>query len=276
MVIVENKEEKPRKKRSKIKHQIISRVLGNVEIAPKTDKAEETIPVAPVVKVVENSSEVNVKEKSEKVVEKELKTILENQSQISEKQSENIATIEKEQKIYLKKPLNENSEVNEIISKPKVSNKNLQTLSGLETGEQVVGKIIKGLEEDLETLKNPPINNESDEVKAAWRKVKYRIYKYRFTDHTQMKLFKEKFPKKAITEAQAKHIFDFWENNYAEFYPNMARSDYQRKQWKEEIKKVLNIIPTPEVGQFNRTTGGQVFIIDTNTENGDSGWVAAQ
>ncbi|VEU61882.1 Uncharacterised protein [Mesomycoplasma dispar] len=196
MVIVENKEEKPRKKRSKIKHQIISRVLGNVEIAPKTDKAEETIPVATVVKVVENSPEVNVKEKSEKVVEKELKTILENQSQISEKQSENIATIEKEQKIYLKKPLNENSEVNEIISKPKVSNKNLQTLSGLETGEQVVGKIIKGLEEDLETLKNPPINNESDEVKAAWRKVKYRIYKYRFTNHTQMKLFKEKFQKK--------------------------------------------------------------------------------
>ncbi|MBG0730715.1 hypothetical protein IM807_01230 [Mycoplasma sp. 'Moose RK'] len=100
-----------------------------------------------------------------------------------------------------------------------------------------------------------------------WKAAKKRLYEYRFTSNNQMAMFKEKFPKNPITEKQAGYLYDFWENNYAHFYPSMARSSTSRKNWRNELQKILNIVKDPEVGAFNRVSGGHVFIFDPKTNN---------
>ncbi|UVO16325.1 hypothetical protein KW545_02805 [Mesomycoplasma ovipneumoniae] len=108
-----------------------------------------------------------------------------------------------------------------------------------------------------------------------YSQAKKRLYKYIFKTKDQMRIFKERFPKKPLTEEEARFLFDFWENNYAHFNPRLAKSKKTRENWRKELQKVLTIIKTPEIGAFNRTTGGHVFIIDeTNINSGK--WVEAQ
>ncbi|WP_258824880.1 hypothetical protein [Mesomycoplasma ovipneumoniae] len=137
--------------------------------------------------------------------------------------------------------------------------------------EREVDEIIKNLENDLKILAQPSKYQDPQNYSQA----KKRLYKYIFKTKDQMRIFKERFPKKPLTEEEARFLFDFWENNYAHFNPRLAKSKKTRENWRKELQKVLTIIKTPEIGAFNRTTGGHVFIIDeTNINSGK--WVEAQ
>ncbi|MDW2913543.1 hypothetical protein R7X12_02230 [Mesomycoplasma ovipneumoniae] len=137
--------------------------------------------------------------------------------------------------------------------------------------EREVDEIIKNLEEDLKILAHPSKFQNQQNYSQA----KKRLYKYIFKTNDQMRIFKERFPKKPITEEEARFLFGFWENNYANFYPQLAKSKKIRENWKKELQKVLTIIKTPKTGSFNRTTGAHVFIFDKNNINNDQ-WVDAQ
>ncbi|MHA0261188.1 hypothetical protein [Mesomycoplasma ovipneumoniae] len=137
--------------------------------------------------------------------------------------------------------------------------------------EREVDEIIDKLQEDLKIL----LKSSVGENAQKYREAKKNLYKYIFKKNDQMRLFKERFPKTPITEEKAAFLYIFWENNYAHFYPSRARSHTVRQNWRKELQKVLTIIKTPEIGAFNRTTGGHVFIIDeTNINSGK--WVEAQ
>ncbi|WP_256998458.1 hypothetical protein [Mesomycoplasma ovipneumoniae] len=137
--------------------------------------------------------------------------------------------------------------------------------------EREVDKIIENLENDLKILAQPSKYQNPQNYSQA----KKRLYKYIFKTNDQMRIFKERFPKRPITEEEARFLFDFWENNYAHFYPRLAKSKKIRENWRKELEKVLTIIKTPEIGAFNRTTGGHVFIIDDTNINSDE-WIEAQ
>lgn len=125
-----------------------------------------------------------------------------------------------------------------------------------ETNEQVVGNIVSKLVEDLKDL----------------TKLRKSVYEYKFTKNEQMALFLQKFPKTPITEQQAYYLGNFWENNYAHFYPSYAASKSVRDQWRKELRKALVIEPEPEIGPFSRISGGHVFIFDGKNNND---WVSA-
>ncbi len=137
--------------------------------------------------------------------------------------------------------------------------------------EREVDEIIDKLQEDLKIL----LKSSVVENAQKYREAKNNLYKYVFKKNDQMRLFKERFPKTPITEAAAAFLYIFWENNYARFYPSRASSHTARENWKKELQKVLTITKTPEIGAFNRTTGGHVFIIDETNINSDE-WVEAQ
>ncbi|WP_337904053.1 hypothetical protein [Mesomycoplasma ovipneumoniae] len=137
--------------------------------------------------------------------------------------------------------------------------------------EREVDEIIENLENDLKILAHPSKYQDPQNYSQA----KKRLYKYIFKTKDQMIIFKERFPKKPLTEEEARFLFDFWENNYAHFYPRLAKSKKTRENWKKELQKVLAITKTPEIGAFNRTTGGHVFIIDETNINNDE-WIEAQ
>ncbi|MHA0305946.1 hypothetical protein [Mesomycoplasma ovipneumoniae] len=137
--------------------------------------------------------------------------------------------------------------------------------------EREVDEIIDKLQEDLKILLKSSVGENAQKYLEA----KKRLYKYIFKKKYQMRIFKERFPKTPITEQEAGFLYIFWENNYAHFYPSRARSDTARQNWKKELQKVLTITKTPEIGAFNRTTGGHVFIIDETNINSDE-WVEAQ
>ncbi|WNM13270.1 hypothetical protein [Mesomycoplasma ovipneumoniae] len=137
--------------------------------------------------------------------------------------------------------------------------------------EREVDEIIDKLQEDLKIL----LKSSVGENAQKYREAKKNLYKYVFKKNYQMKLFKERFPKTPITEEEAGFLYIFWENNYAHFYPSRARSHTARQNWRKELQKVLTITKTPEIGAFNRTTGGHVFIIDETNINSDK-WIEAQ
>ncbi|MDW2906404.1 hypothetical protein R7V41_02090 [Mesomycoplasma ovipneumoniae] len=137
--------------------------------------------------------------------------------------------------------------------------------------EREVDEIIDKLQEDLKIL----LKSSVGENAQKYREAKKNLYKYVFKKNDQMRLFKERFPKTPITEEEAGFLYIFWENNYARFYPSLARSQTVRQNWKKELQKVLTITKTPEIGAFNRTTGGHVFIIDETNINSDK-WIEAQ
>lgn len=137
--------------------------------------------------------------------------------------------------------------------------------------EREVDEIIDKLQEDLKIL----LKSSVGENAQKYREAKKNLYKYVFKKSDQMRLFKERFPKTPITEEAAGFLYTFWENNYARFYPSRASSYTARQNWRKELEKVLTIIKTPEIGAFNRTTGGHVFIIDETNINSDE-WIEAQ
>ncbi|MDW2834077.1 hypothetical protein [Mesomycoplasma ovipneumoniae] len=137
--------------------------------------------------------------------------------------------------------------------------------------EREVDEIIDKLQEDLKILLKSSVGDNAQK----YREAKKNLYKYVFKKNYQMRLFKERFPKTPITEEEAGFLYIFWENNYAHFYPSRARSHTARQNWKKELQKVLTITKTPEIGAFNRTTGGHVFIIDETNINSDK-WIEAQ
>ncbi|MDW2861715.1 hypothetical protein [Mesomycoplasma ovipneumoniae] len=154
------------------------------------------------------------------------------------------------------------------ISKPTSS----RSISPATTeSEREVDEIIDKLQEDLKIL----LKSSVGENAQKYREAKNNLYKYVFKKNDQMRIFKERFPKTPITEEEAGFLYIFWENNYAHFYPSRARSHTARQNWRKELQKVLTITKTPEIGAFNRATGGHVFIIDeTNINSGE--WVEAQ
>lgn len=137
--------------------------------------------------------------------------------------------------------------------------------------EREVDEIIDKLQEDLKILLKSSVGDNAQK----YREAKKNLYKYVFKKNYQMRLFKERFPKTPITEEEAGFLYIFWENNYAHFYPSRARSHTARQNWRKELQKVLTITKTPEIGAFNRTTGGHVFIIDETNINSDK-WIEAQ
>ncbi|WP_081311028.1 hypothetical protein [Mesomycoplasma ovipneumoniae] len=137
--------------------------------------------------------------------------------------------------------------------------------------EREVDEIINKLQEDLKILLKSSVGDNAQK----YREAKKNLYKYVFKKNYQMRLFKERFPKTPITEEEAGFLYIFWENNYAHFYPSRARSHTARQNWRKELQKVLTITKTPEIGAFNRTTGGHVFIIDETNINSDK-WIEAQ
>ncbi|WP_081310992.1 hypothetical protein [Mesomycoplasma ovipneumoniae] len=137
--------------------------------------------------------------------------------------------------------------------------------------EREVDEIINKLQEDLKILLKSSVGDNAQK----YREARKNLYKYVFKKNYQMRLFKERFPKTPITEEEAGFLYIFWENNYAHFYPSRARSHTARQNWRKELQKVLTITKTPEIGAFNRTTGGHVFIIDETNINSDK-WIEAQ
>ncbi|XBE77951.1 hypothetical protein VQY16_03225 [Mesomycoplasma ovipneumoniae] len=137
--------------------------------------------------------------------------------------------------------------------------------------EREVDEIIDKLQEDLKILLKSSVGDNAQK----YREAKKNLYKYVFKKNDQMRLFKERFPKTPITEEEAGFLYIFWENNYAHFYPSRASSHTARQNWRKELQKVLTITKTPEIGAFNRTTGGHVFIIDETNINSDK-WIEAQ
>ncbi|WP_337892235.1 hypothetical protein [Mesomycoplasma ovipneumoniae] len=177
-----------------------------------------------------------------------------------------ISKVEHKENIQSQSKLENENKVDETKS----NSTNLTPLATTES-EREVDEIIENLEKDLKILAQPSKYQNPQNYSQA----KKRLYKYIFKTNDQMRIFKERFPKKPITEEEARFLFNFWENNYAHFYPQLAKSKKIRENWKKELQKVLTIIKTPEIGSFNRTTGGQAFIFDQNNINNGQ-WVDAQ
>lgn len=240
------KNKKEAKQEKKEEKTLISPVLGNVEVQKET-KNPEVIP--PVVALVPPKKEEKIPEKAlipvVKVEQKEQpKTFEENP-----KTQEINKTPETEQEIKKTPNPDQHETEAQVLDQKSSDNSNFQT------NEQVVGNIVVKLVEDLKDL----------------AKLRKSVYEYKFTKKEQMALFLQKFPKVTLTEQQAHYLANFWENNYAHFYPDYAPIKSIRDQWRKELRDVLVIEPEPEIGPFNRISGGHVFIFDgKNTD-----WVSA-
>ncbi|ATP59708.1 hypothetical protein [Mesomycoplasma dispar] len=250
-----------------------STVVGNANVTPKDSQVQETVPNVSTITVVSPQQNPEKEpEKKEKQEENQSENEVKIQDQSETKGQDSSKTKETDKPA---KKIEEKAKPEERIEKPSKT-VIAQTPSGSETPEKAVERIIKDVEKDLQTLLNKPIGNESSEVKTTWWAAKNRLSDFRFADQAQMNLFKEKIAKTAtpITEEQSGYLLNLWENNYYHFNPGLSTSRTRIEQLRNELRKVLNIIKKPEIGPFNRVSGGTSFIINLD-ENGKSDWTSA-